>query len=109
MAERYLRTMIPGNAVTRAFIVMWIESVGDDELHDTYVQGDRRFRSSVQRHVATGIEDGSIRPDVQPDAFAVSLVGQLRGIAVEALVDPKSVKRAAVIAAVSTSLSALHP
>jgi AcrR family transcriptional regulator len=109
LAELYLRSTIPGNAASRALMMMWVQSVGDAELREIFVDGDRRFRAGIQRMIVAGIADGSIRPDINPRAHAAALVGQFRGITIEALVDPKAVQRSAVIAAVKASLEALRP
>jgi AcrR family transcriptional regulator len=109
LSDLYLRSMIPGNAVTRAFVMMWAESVGHDELRQNYVEADRRFRATIRKFVAQGLEQGSIRPGTSPAGLAAVLVGQLRGLVLQAQVDPKAIQRVAVIAQVRANLEALRP
>jgi AcrR family transcriptional regulator len=87
-ADSYLADLAHPTAERQAFLVMWAESVGvGRELRPTFVSGDRRFHSSVRRVVKSGQSDGSIRLDVDPDAFAWSFVGELRGISLLTLGD----------------------
>jgi hypothetical protein len=88
IVDGYMRGLDRSDPADRSFLVMWAEAAGaQPELRDAFVEGDRRFRSAVRAYVDRGIRDGSIRPDVQPDAFAAGLVAQLRGLGVGLLVD----------------------
>jgi AcrR family transcriptional regulator len=109
LSELYLRSLIPGNAVTRAFVRMWAESVGHDELRQNYIDADRRFRALLRKFVSQGVEQGSISPSTSPTGLAAVLVGQLRGLVLLAQVDPKAIQRVAVITQVRANLEALRP
>ncbi|HET6287934.1 MAG TPA: TetR/AcrR family transcriptional regulator [Amycolatopsis sp.] len=75
--------------LNRAFVVLWTEAaVGDPAVRSAMTEADRRYRFAIAQTVAAGIADGSIGGVRDPDAYAAALVGQLRGIAVAAIIDP---------------------
>jgi hypothetical protein len=45
----------------------------------------------VREDVAAGVADGAIHPDVVPDEVAIAVVGQLRGVGLQRLLDPRAV------------------
>ncbi|MBW2282037.1 MAG: TetR family transcriptional regulator [Deltaproteobacteria bacterium] len=75
----------------RAFYVLLGESIGPvPEIRETLALANREFRAVVEREIKRGIEAGEIRPDVEASAQTGLLVGSLRGIAIQWLVDPDS-------------------
>ncbi|CAM3520499.1 TetR/AcrR family transcriptional regulator [Kibdelosporangium persicum] len=88
--ERYLDTVATGAPITRAFFVMWAESVTRPELAAIFRERDQAFRASIAADVVLGIENGSVRPDLDPHDTAVAIVGDLRGIAIQWLLDRDS-------------------
>jgi AcrR family transcriptional regulator len=69
---------------TGAFLLLWAESVADDPvLGPLFADRDTAFRADLADHVRQGAEDGSIRPDADPDAVAAVLLGLLRGIGMQ--------------------------
>jgi AcrR family transcriptional regulator len=72
----------------RVLYTMIFEAVGPDEqLRSRFVVFHEAFRSDLARMLARGIEDGSVRDDVDPAAEAGLLVGSLRGLAYEWMLD----------------------
>lgn len=68
---------------------MWAEAVaGEPGLQRVFIERDGHFRALLAHLVAQGVEEGSIRPDVDPSAAAVILVGQLRGIGLQLMLTP---------------------
>jgi AcrR family transcriptional regulator len=61
------------------FVTLWAHAVaGEPDLQDPFAARDARFRATLAGYLHDGIADGSIRADVDPDALAATLVGQLR-------------------------------
>ena len=56
---------------------------------------DDLFRADVRADLEAGIHAGQVRPDVEPVVLAVALVGQLRGIGLQRLLDPAAATRPA--------------
>jgi AcrR family transcriptional regulator len=110
-ADSYLRAIGRSRASTKAFLVMWAEAAGAaSEFRASFIEGDRVFRTGLSNFVNRGIEDGSIRADVSPDAFAAGLVAQLRGLGIETLIDPRGLDLDSVRADLLDSIAiALSP
>lgn len=75
----------------QAFLLLWAEAVTQPELASIFRERDAAFRADLADDVEAGIADGSVDPGVSPAGTAVAIVGQLRGIAVQRLLDPGSV------------------
>lgn len=78
----------------RAFLLLWAEAATAPELAPIFRERDEAFRSDLRADVAAGIADGDMRPDTDPDDVAVAVVGQLRGIGLQYLLDPHTVDTA---------------
>jgi AcrR family transcriptional regulator len=89
----YLAALRSGERDARVFLRLWIAAIGGEEpgLRAAFVERDAFFRSYFAAAVTEGIEDGTIRPDVDPAAAAFALVGQLRGISLQLQLAPGSV------------------
>jgi hypothetical protein len=48
-----------------------------------FTERDAWFRGLLAGYVRSGIDDGSIRADADPEAVAVSVLGLLRGIGIQ--------------------------
>jgi len=87
--DAYLGGMDLSVGTGRAFYVLMAESLGPvPEIRDTFALADREFRNFLERHIADGIEAGDIRPDIDRAAQSGMIVGALRGITLQWLVDP---------------------
>ena len=75
----------------RAFLLLWAEAATAPELARIFRERDEAFRADLGEDVRAGIADGSIRPDAGAEDVAVAVLGQLRGIALQRLVDSQAV------------------
>lgn len=93
MARTYLE--IAGRDTTtgsRAFLVMWGAALpADAALRPVFVTGDARFRDGVAEIVRAGQGNATIDATIDPADFAVGLVGLLRGMTAQLLIDPDGV------------------
>ena len=71
----------------RALIVMWGSTFPSCASVEGMVEADRRSFDGWADLIVRGQEEGSIRPDVNPRAAAVVLLGLLRGVAAVLLTD----------------------
>ncbi|MEU2686786.1 TetR/AcrR family transcriptional regulator [Streptomyces hygroscopicus] len=78
----------------RAFLLLWAEAATASELTPIFRERDEAFRRDLRSDVAAGIADGDVRPDAEPDGVAVAIVGQLRGVGMQLLLDPHTVDTA---------------
>jgi hypothetical protein len=74
--------------LNRAFLLLWAEATTAPDLAPIFRERDAAFRADLREDVAAGIADGAIRPDVVPDEVAIAVVGQLRGVGLQRLLDP---------------------
>jgi len=58
------------------------------ELLAEFRQLHTRFRGDIERALRVGMEEGTIRKDIDPIAQAALLMGTLRGVAFQWLLDP---------------------
>jgi AcrR family transcriptional regulator len=91
-ADTYLDALERGSETVRAYYVLMAESLGlVPEVRPIFARANREFRAVVEGWIRDGIEAGEIRDDVQAAAHAASVVGTLRGIALQWLVDPAGI------------------
>ena len=94
----YLRNVTSRRPAARAFLQMWAEAIAADPvLRPLYAQHDASFRRLLADKVREGIRDGSVRADADPEAMAVSLIGLLRGIALQLISTPPPTRVKAII------------
>jgi len=98
----YLKHVTNQRPAARAFLQMWGEAIATDPvLMPLYAEQDARFRRLLADKVGEGIRDGSVRADADPEAMAVlmavSLLGLLRGIALQLISTPPPARVKAII------------
>ena len=85
----------------RAFLLLWAEAATAPELAPIFRERDEAFRGDLRGDIAAGIDEGTVHPDTSVDDVAVAVVGQLRGIALQYLLDPGAVDTGRLRRAVS--------
>jgi AcrR family transcriptional regulator len=84
LISTYLTTFRERAPAPQAFLLLWSEAVASDPvLAPLFAERDAWFRSLLASYVRSGIDDGSIRADADPEAVAVSVLGLLRGIGMQ--------------------------
>src|SRR3954447_9276485 len=91
LIDGYLGELDRIGVFNRAFLLLWAEAATQPELAPIFRERDAAFRADLGDDVAAGIADGIVDPAVTPAETAVAIVGQLRGIALQRLLDPQSV------------------
>jgi AcrR family transcriptional regulator len=77
--------------LNRAFLLLWAEAATAADLARIFRERDEAFRADLTEDVAAGIAGGTVRPDIAADEVAVAVLGQLRGIGLQRLVDSPAV------------------
>jgi hypothetical protein len=67
-------------------LVLWASAVADDELRPRMAVSDAAFRDAVTAIVERGKARGEVDDSLDADTFAVMLLGQLRGLALQHLI-----------------------
>jgi AcrR family transcriptional regulator len=76
---------------SRAFLLLWAEAATASELSSIFRKRDEAFRADLRGDVVAGIADGTIRGGINPQDVAVAVLGQLRGIGIQRLLDSDAV------------------
>lgn len=91
LIDGYLGALGRVGVWNRVFLLLWAEAATAPELAPIFRERDEAFRADLREDVAAGLADGTIRPEVVPDEAAIAIVGQLRGIGLQRLLDPEAV------------------
>lgn len=94
LIEGYVGELGRIGVFNRAFLLLWAEAATQPELASIFRERDAAFRADLREDVEAGIADGTIDPGADPTEVAVAVVGQLRGIALQRLLDPEAVATA---------------
>jgi AcrR family transcriptional regulator len=85
----YLSLVTGPDALARVHIVLWAEAIaGAPDIRPSRAAWDRRFRTGIATMIANGLADGSVVAGIDPNAASVAVVGMLRGVAMQLLLDP---------------------
>ncbi|GAB3133059.1 TetR/AcrR family transcriptional regulator [Amycolatopsis sp. NPDC004378] len=78
--------------LNQAFLALWGDGAAEySALRGALTEADRRFRFAIAQTVASGVADGTITGVRDADSYASALLAQLRGISMQALIDPDGV------------------
>ncbi|MFC3996226.1 TetR/AcrR family transcriptional regulator [Nocardiopsis sediminis] len=91
LIEGYIRELGRDGVAGRAFLLLWAEAATATELSAGFRERDAAFRADLREDVAAGIANGEIPGDTDPQSVAVAVLGQLRGIGMQRLLDPDAV------------------
>ncbi|WP_438493114.1 TetR/AcrR family transcriptional regulator [Streptomyces asiaticus] len=94
LVDGYIGASGSAGTMNRAFLLLWAEAATASELAPIFRERDEAFRSDLRTDVAAGIADGDVRTDIDPDDVAIAVLGQLRGIGLQHLLDPRTVDTA---------------
>ena len=91
LAATYLNELSQREERMRALYVLMGEALGPvSEVNEIFAELNNGFRIHVGKQIRTGIENGTIRPDVDPEAEGAVVLGMLRGLAMQWISDPGS-------------------
>lgn len=77
---------------TRAALTLLVESFQkESNLSDIMRQYNRTWREFLSTHIAIAVAEGDIAPGINPDHLAGVLLGALRGVMLQWIVEPGSV------------------
>ena len=92
MVELYFEAVTQKSDLMMAqYRLMNVSYSSYQELQPAFRRYDQQVRSRLINSTKTAIADGQAREDVNPEVFAVSLIGLMRGIAVQYFIDSEGV------------------
>ncbi|MET3960824.1 AcrR family transcriptional regulator [Marmoricola sp. OAE513] len=106
VGDLYLDLVVGADPLGRVHVVLWSEAIANTATRRTaQTEWDRQFRDFLSQLIEDGIAAGTIRPDLVVAETALTIVGVLRGIAMQlmldegvSLPDSKSLVRSLVLA-----------
>ena len=85
--KAYLALVTRSDPTARVHVILWAQAVaGSPDLRDSRIQWDRHFREGVADVVARATGRPVVDPYCETTAFVI--VGLLRGVAMQHLLDP---------------------
>jgi AcrR family transcriptional regulator len=104
--ETYLALVTSSDPIARVHVVLWAQAVaGAPELRDSRVEWDRHFRKGVAEVIARATGGRSTDTYCKTTAFVI--VGMLRGVAMQQLLDPAAASLPAAINRVADAVRGL--
>ena len=89
VADTYLDLVQAQDPLGRVHLVVWSEAVARPSERRSYrVTWDRYFRSAFAELITDAAADGTVRCDLDAEAMATVVVGLLRGVALQLMLDP---------------------
>ena len=88
---RYLDAVADNSIYARALQLILTEAVNNPLLKPALEKINQRSAKGLANHIRHGIEDGSIRPEVDADSQAIILLATLRGIMGQRLVSDNQI------------------
>jgi AcrR family transcriptional regulator len=87
----YITTLAHPAPINRARLVLWADAVttGSPDVAPAMLAADREFREELAKRIERGVSSGEFDDSVDPDGLATAIVGMLRGIALQHLLDPQ--------------------
>lgn len=88
MSDLYLDLVVGADPLGRVHVVLWSEAVSHDaSRRGAQIGWDRQFRAFASSLMEDGIAEGTVRSDARIAETAVTIVGALRGIAMQLMLD----------------------
>jgi hypothetical protein len=67
----------------RVGIQGWAEALRNPRIHDSVVEGLASVRTAIAELIARGQATGQIRPDIEPDAAARTMIATFQGLVLQ--------------------------
>lgn len=103
LIEDYLTRLSRDPNEWSPFLLLWADAAAGSDVTPVMRERDAWFRDVLRSDVATGIGDGTVRADVDPDLVAVRILAELRGIGLLRLVEPAAVDPARIAPSVAAA------
>ncbi|MEM7100474.1 MAG: TetR/AcrR family transcriptional regulator [Pseudomonadota bacterium] len=89
--DQYFRMKHARGTRGGTFFLIWANAINAQD-NTSFSRTEEVARDQIKRILQVGLEDGSISSSVNPDSLALITVAILRGIALQALIDPKKIR-----------------
>ncbi|MEM7219721.1 MAG: TetR/AcrR family transcriptional regulator [Pseudomonadota bacterium] len=90
VVDQYFRMKHARGTRGGTFFLIWANAINSGDSAG-FGATESRARDEIMSIVETGVRDGSIRSTIEPRSIALTVIAIMRGIALQALVDPQHV------------------
>ena len=89
LVRAYFSELAHPRPANRARLVLWADAVatGAPDVRAAMLASDRTFRDELAKRIERGVSTGEIAAQVDPGAVATVIIGMLRGVALQAMLD----------------------
>lgn len=89
LVRAYFHSLKHLRSANRARLVLWADAVatGSPDVRSAMVASDRDFRDELAERIERGVAAGQYDASVDPSGLATVLVGMLRGIGLQSMLD----------------------
>jgi len=71
------------------YVELLVRSLREPSIRKIFKQFDEGWRNSLKINIEKGIEDGTFRPDLDPDTVTTLLLLQIKGMMLQMLIEPR--------------------
>ena len=89
LVRAYFHALTHPRPANRARLVLWADAVaaGSTEVRSAVLASDREFRDELTKRIERGVSTGEFAGSVAPRALATVIIGMLRGVALQSMLD----------------------
>jgi AcrR family transcriptional regulator len=89
LVRTYFHALQHPRPANRARLVLWADAVaaGSTDVRSAILASDREFRDELTNRIERGVATGEFAGSVDPRALATVIIGMLRGVALQSMLD----------------------
>lgn len=89
LVRAYFHELAQARPANRARLVLWADAVatGTPDIRSAMLASDRAFRAELAKRIQRGQATGEFAGSVDPRAAATVIIGMLRGVALQSMLD----------------------
>ncbi|HEY6574325.1 MAG TPA: TetR/AcrR family transcriptional regulator [Mycobacterium sp.] len=89
LVRAYFHALGHPKPANRARLVLWADAVaaGSTDVRSAVLASDREFRDELTKRIERGVSTGEFAGSVDPRALATVIIGMLRGVALQSMLD----------------------
>lgn len=89
LVRAYFRELAQPRPANRARLVLWADAVaaGAADVRAAMLESDRSFRDELAKRIERGVSSGEFPKPVNASAAATVIIGMLRGVALQSMLD----------------------
>lgn len=104
IVDGYMQGYVKPRERGPSLLVLWGANLPSDVNLESVLESDESWREWIQQEIEAGQEDGSISREVDPEGYAPILLGMMKGISAQLLMDRERIKPRKVRATLKMTL-----